>query len=314
MEKLEARVQKNKAGGGLKRPLNGRWISYLFNRSKWLNFLWLNVGTLLISMGVYFFKFPNSFNTGGVSGLAVVLAKWYPSMSPSVLMFILNTILLVIGYLIFGKSFGFKTAYSSNIMSVMIWGMEKLYPIAPGTTLTGEPLLELIFAVLLPGIGGAILFNIHASNGGTDIVGMILKKYTSLNIGTALGLADLSVTMLSFFAFGPAISLFSVLGLVIKGTVIDTVIESINLHKYYTIITDRSPEVIEFITKKLKRSATITHAEGAFTGESKVIIMTVLKRSQGLSLQQFIHETDPTAFLFITNTSEIIGKGFGGTN
>lgn len=288
------------------------WASYLFTKGKLLNFFWLNFGTFLISLGVYYFKFPNKFNTGGVTGLAVVIPEWFPNVNAATVMLILNITLLVIGYLVIGKGFGFKTTYSSLTMSGWIWLMEHILPVTK--PMTDQPLLELIFAVLIPGFGAAILFNIRASNGGTDIVGMILKKYTSLNIGTALGLADFFITMLSFVAFGPKIGLYSILGLLMRATIIDYVIESLNLHKYYTIITAHPPEIIEFITKNLKRSATIVHAEGAYTGQQKVLIMTVLKRGQGVMLQHFIHETDPHAFLFITNTSEIIGKGFAGVN
>lgn len=293
------------------RQRNKSWASYLFTKGKLLKFFWLNLGTFLIALGVYFFKFPNHFNTGGVSGLGIVLSHWFPAYSPAILMFILNMSLLVTGYLVFGRGFGFMTAYSSVMMSVFIWFFEQIYPMT--APLTQQPLLELIFSVLVPGFGAAILFNIQASNGGTDVLGMIMKKYTSLNIGTALAIADFLITILSFVTFGPTVGLYSILGLLIRATVTDYVIESLNLHKYYTIITAHSPEVLAFITQNLHRSATITHAEGAFTGEQKVIIMTVLKRSQGVMLQHFIREVDPKAFLFITNTSEIIGKGFGGT-
>lgn len=295
------------------KPRHPRSLARLFFSSNTaMHFMWLNLGTLLISIGLHFFKFPNSFNTGGVSGLALVVAEWFPNMTPSGLMFWLNNILLVLGYLIFGRNFGFKTTYSSIAMSGMIGVLEHLCPM--NGTLTNQPLLELFFAVLLPGFGAAILFNIKASNGGTDIVGMILKKYTSLNIGTALGLADLLVTLLSFLAFGPAVGLFSLLGLIIKSSVIDYVIQSLNLHKQYTIVTTHCEEVRTYITGKLGRSATIVEAKGAFTGQPKVMIVTVLKRSQGVSLQHYLHEIDPESFVYITNTSEIIGKGFAGVN
>lgn len=287
-------------------------VTWLFSKNVQIQFLWLNLGTFLIAVGIYFFKYPNNFNTGGISGLSVVMGKIMPSISPAQSMFILNLILLLVGYLVLGKGFGFMTTYSTIAMSGMIWLFEKIYPLKK--PMSNQPILELFFAILLSGLGAAILFNIHASNGGTDIIGMILKKYTNINIGTALGLTDLGITLLNFYAFGATSGLFSLFGLVVKATLTDHVIESLNLHKYYTIITAKSDEVVSFITATLHRSATLSHAEGAFTGQPKVIIMTVLKRSQGILLQQFIHEVDPHAFLFITNTSEIIGKGFGGIN
>lgn len=270
--------------------------------------MWLNIGTFLIAMGVHFFKFPNNFNIGGVTGLAVVLGYWYPNISASLFMFILNTILLIIGYMCFGRSFGFKTTYSSLILSVMVAVMEKIAPMHH--PLTEQPLMELIFAVILPGMGAAIIFNIRASNGGTDILGMLMKKYTSLNIGTALALADLTIASLNFIAFGPTSGLYSLLGLLCRATITDHVIESLNLHKHYTIITSNEKAVVDYITHNLNRSATKIKAEGAFSGQPKVMLITVLKRSQGVMLQHFLNEHDPEAFVYVTNTSKIIGKGF----
>ena len=152
-------------------------------KQKLREFLLLNAGTLLVAAGVYFFKFPNHFSTGGVSGLSVVLSPFLPHVSPGTLVFVINMALLLLGFLVFGKGFGLKTAYSSFLMSGVIWLLERLCPLdAP---LTSQPLLELCFAVLLPAFGSALLFNMEASTGGTDIVAMLLRKFTDLNIGRA---------------------------------------------------------------------------------------------------------------------------------
>lgn len=282
----------------------------VFQQNAFLDFFWLNIGTFLIAVGLHFFKFPSHLNTGGISGLALVLTALWPSSSPATFMFIVNNILLLAGYVIFGKSFGFKTTYSSIMLSVMIWVLEQIYPMT--APLTQLPLLELMFGVLLPGFGAGIIFNINASNGGSDIIGMILKKFTALNIGTALGIVDLFIVLLSIPFFSAQIVLLNILGLFIKAFVTDLVIEGIRLHKYFTIITTKPELICHFINHQLNSSATITEAKGAFSGENRSLIFTVMRRSKALRLQKFLHENDPEAFLFITNTSEIIGKGFRG--
>ena len=258
-------------------------------------------------MGIYFFKFPNNFTFGGVTGLAVVVSQVMP-ISPSTVNFIVNLVLLLLGFLFLGKGFGVRTVYSSMLLSVALSGMEYLWPL--DKPLTDDPLLELIFAIVLPGLGSAILFNIGASSGGTDVVAMILKKFTSVNIGNALLLSDLLITLSAFFIFDIKTFLFSMLGLFSKSLVIDNVIESINLCKYFNVVCSSPEPICDYIVHKLGRSATVCEAEGAFSHDKKYIIFTVLKRYQAVQLRQYIKQVEPGAFILISNTSEIIGKGF----
>ena len=275
-------------------------------------FLLLNAGTLLITLGVYFFKFPNNFSTGGVTGISIVLTKYFPSLSASSFVSILNIILLVIGFMVFGRGFGFKTAYSSLFMSAVLEFLQRFYPMS--APFTDQPLMELLFAVGLPSVGSAILFNIDASNGGTDIVAMIMKKYTSLDIGKSLMLSDLVITLLAGVAYGMRAGMFSMLGLIIKTTLLDSVMESFNMCKYFTIVTKNPDLICNFIIKELNRSATCVKGQGAFAHEAETIVLAVMTRGQAIYLRRFIRLNDPKTFMMITNTSEIIGKGFRGTN
>ena len=128
-----------------------------------------------------------------------------------------------------------------------------------------RPLLELIFAVTLPAIGSAILFNLESSSGGTDIVAMILRKFTSLNIGISLLIGDFLITLMALTAFGVETGLFSILGLLIKAVVVDLVLENIKVHKSFQIITSKPEAILRFIVEELQRGATELHGEGAFT-------------------------------------------------
>lgn len=274
---------------------------------KFKEFLMLTISTLLVVVGVYIFKFQNNFSFGGVTGIAVALGKVLP-MSPSMITFVINMLLIAVGFIFLGKAFGLKTIYVSILMSVGLWLMELIVPL--NGPITDEPLLELAFAVALPAFGQAVLFNIGASSGGTDILAMILKKYTNIDIGRALFLSDIIITLSAFPLFGVKTGLFSFLGLMVKTLVIDGVIESINLCKYFTVICDNPDPICDFIVSDLNRSASIIDSKGAFSHKNKYIILTVLKRSQALQLRMFIKEVEPTAFIMISNTSEIIGRGF----
>ena len=271
----------------------------------------LTVSTLILVVGVYLFKFPNNFSFGGVTGIAVVLSAVLPA-TPGNLTFIINMLLLLLGFIFLGKDAGIKTVYVSVLTSVGLSAAEILFPMEH--PLTQQPVLELIFAIVLPAFSAAIFFNMGASGGGTDILAMILKKYTSFNIGSALFVVDLLITVAACFIFDPTTGLFSFTGLMAKSLVIDGVIENINLCKYFTIVCDEPDPICDFIHDALNRSATIFKGEGTYTHQQKFIILTVMKRSQAVQLRNFLKKNDPGAFMMITNSSEIIGKGFRGFN
>ena len=276
-------------------------------KSKLKNFSLLTISTLIMAVGIYFFKFTNNFTFGGITGIAVLVAKFLP-ISASDFSFVVNILLLIIGWIVLGKSFAEKTAYSTILLSVSLSLLERIYPMSH--PLTNEPLLELIFAILLPALGSAILFNIGASSGGTDVIAMILKKYTSVDIGKGLMISDLIFTLAGFLVFNVKTGLYSLLGLIMRSALIDNFIESFNRSKYFHVVTSNATCICDFIQNDLQRGATIVNATGAFTGDDKYIILTVLSPSQAVKLRNFIKEQDPKAFLLVSNTSEIIGKGF----
>ena len=271
------------------------------------HFLLLTGSTLIMAVGTYFFKFTNNFTFGGITGLAVLIAK-SGVMSASDFTFVMNMSLLVIGFIVLGKKFAAKTAYCSILLSVALSLMERIWPMAH--PLTDQPMLELCFAIALPSLGSAVLFNIGSSSGGTDIIAMILKKYSSFDIGRALLVTDVLITVAGCFMFDIKTGLYSFLGLAIRSFMIDTFIESFNLSKYFNVVCDEPEAICDFIVHTLNRSATVCLAQGAFSGKDKYIIFTALNRPQAIKLRNFIKENQPEAFILISNTSEIIGKGF----
>lgn len=293
--------------GSVVKHLQRKWFS-----NRLLEYVLLTAATIIMVVGIYVFKFPNHFSFGGVTGIAVVLSAVTP-LSAGTINFVLNMALLALGFLFLGKESGVKTFYVSMLMSVGLSFMEKAFPMS--RPLTDEPMLELVFAIALPAFSSAVLFNIGASSGGTDIVAMIMKKYSRMdNIGTTLFLVDLVITVAACFVFDVKTGLFSFLGLLAKSLMIDGVIENINLCKYFTIICDHPRPICEYIHEQLGRSATVYEGEGTYERKKKFIILTVLKRGQAVELRNFIKVHEPDAFLMITNSSEIIGKGFRGLN
>lgn len=270
-------------------------------------YLFIFFGTVLLTAGVYFFKIPNGFSTGGVSGIGTLLGKITP-FTPATLISVINLICLLLGFLVLGKETGIRTVYSSLLFSGLTQILELAFPIEK--PLTDQPFLELAYAMLLTSIGSAIIFHCSASSGGTDIIALILKKYTSLNVGKALLCVDFLIAASSFFVFGMKVGLFSLLGLFSKAYIVDGVIENMNSCKYFLIITTHPDEISDFILKNLHHGATLVNATGAYTHDNKTALHTVCKRIEAIRLQKEVRRVDPSAFMIITTSSEIIGRGF----
>lgn len=251
------------------------------NMLKNLNFFGeLNLGLILTAVGIVYFKNPNHFAFGGTSGLSILLADLFPKINVGGFMWIINLILVVLGFVFLGiKTMGW-TIYSSFALSFFVSVCEWLYPV--NVSMSGDAMLDLVFAVFLPALGAAIVFDIGASTGGTDIVALILAKYTSMEIG--------------------------------KSFVVDGAIENIRLRKVCTIVTSNPQPILDFIIKEMNRSATVEKAYGAYTHHELSVLVTVLTRRQALQLRNFLRENDPRSFITIVNSSEIIGKGFRSFN
>lgn len=273
-------------------------------------FALMTLGSALVAVGVYFFKFPNHFSMGGVSGLSILLGQLIPAtvVTPGVINTVINVLYLILGFAVLNRGFGLKTVYCSLLYSVLVQALEWVCPL--NGPLTDQKMLELFFAVILPALGSAILFNLDASTGGTDIMAMILKKFTGLDVGRALLISDVLIAAAALFIFDIETGLFSLLGLALKSILVDSVIESLNRRKSFTVVTHDPEPVCRYITEILGRGATVWQGQGAYTHQDQYVILTALSRHQAVQLRNHLRQTDPNAFMLITNSSEIFGKGF----
>ena len=196
------------------------------NLLKNLNFFGeLNLGLILTAVGIVYFKNPNHFAFGGTSGLSILLADLFPKINVGGFMWIINLVLVVLGFVFLGVKCMGWTIYSSFALSFFVSVCEWLYP--SGVSMSGDAMLDLVFAVFLPALGAAIVFDIGASTGGTDIVALILAKYTSMEIGKALMASDILIVLAAAWRFGMGTGLYCILGLIGKSFVVDGAIENI---------------------------------------------------------------------------------------
>lgn len=288
------------------------WLDGPALRKKLGFFASLNLGLILTAVGIVLFKTPNHFAFGGTSGLSILLAAWFPQVNVGGFMWLINLALVVLGFLFLGVKCMGWTIFSSFALSLYVSICEWLWPITE--SLSGDTMLDLVFAVFLPALGSAIVFDIGASTGGTDIVALILAKYTSMEIGRALMVSDILIVLGAAWQFGIGTGLYCILGLIGKSFVVDGAIENIRQRKVCTVVTANPEPILDFIIHDMNRSATVERAYGAYTHNELAVLVTVLTRRQAVQLRNYLREHDPKTFITIVNSSEIIGKGFRSYN
>lgn len=271
-------------------------------------YILITIGLVFVAAGIEYFLVPNDLAAGGVSGLAIVINYYFPSISVGTFMLAANIILFFVAFILIGPSFGAKTIYASLGLSGIIWVMEKFFPIAK--PLTNNLLLELIYGILISGVGMGIVFNQNASTGGTDIIAKILNKFFHINIGKALLISDLVVTLGALITFGAEKGMYALLGVILNGAVIDEVIQGINTVKEVKIISSKNEEIKKFILDELGRGVTIYYARGGFTNEEKDMLVVLLSRREFIKLREFIKDIDERAFITVSNVHEVFGEGF----
>ena len=272
--------------------------------------LLLSAGAIITAMSVYFFKMPNGFSTGGFSGLSLLLGEIFPNINTSTFVTVTNLLSLILGFIFLGFGMGWKTIYCTLLYTGMVNVFEWLHPFESGENLTGEIVLELFIASLLGAIGAALNFKSGGSTGGTDIIALIMRKYTSADISACMMVADGLIVAASFLVFDAKTGLCSAVGMLIKSYLVQTVADSLNRKKSLMIITSAPKAIIQYITETLNRSATLWDAHGAFTDADKTVIFTAMTPYQAAKLKDFAKTVDEHAFVTINQTSEIYGKGF----
>lgn len=279
------------------------------NRKTMKSYLLITLGTVLMAVGVHFFEFTNNFSTGGTSGLALVISEMTGWLTPAQLASIFNIFLLIVGLFVLGKGFTIKTIYSTLLLTLLLNLFEWVLPME--SPFTNQKVIELFIDMILVSLGGALIFNEDGSSGGTDVIAMILKKFTRINVGKALLIVDSAVILFSFSAFGTETGILSLFAIAIRALVVDGAIDNFNSSKFLMIITDKEEEILQFIMHDLERGASVVnHCVGAYTNNEKKMIISVVDKREAIKLKKMIKKVDPAAFVIVGTTNDIQGDGF----
>lgn len=274
----------------------------MFNKQSVRDFFIITVGTAIIAAAVYFFMLPSHIAIGSGSALALVISNFIP-LPVSALTLALNTILLLIGFLLIGPEFGGKTVYSTLLMSGFLRVYEVLFP--DFQSLTADPFLDMIGYILVVGIGLALTFSCNASSGGLDIVAKLMNRYLRMELGKAMSVSGMLVALSSALCYDKKTVVLSIIGTYFGGIIVDHFIFGLNLKRRVCILSPKVNEITQFILHDLHSGASLYDAIGAYDNVVRREINTIVDNHEYKKLMDYVKKVDPTAFVTVYSVNEI---------
>ena len=271
-------------------------------KKKLHDFLVITIGTFIVGAAVYFFMLPSHVTVGSASALALVISNFVP-LPVSAITFIINLVLLILGYLLIGPEFGIKTVYASLLMPLSLRIFEVLLP--DFQSITGDQLLDVICYTLVVGIGLALLFSCNASSGGIDIVAKLMNKFLRIDLGQAMSIAGILVALSAAFCYDSKTVVLAVLGTYLGGIIVDNFIFGLNIKRRVCIISEKFDEILTFILHDLHSGATLYDGIGAYNNQVRREIITIVDKQEYRRLMDYVQTTDPNAFITVYSVQEI---------
>lgn len=273
-------------------------------KDQFKEFVYITFAMFLISVSVYYFLVPSGIVVGSISGLAMVLSQLL-NASISTITFVLNIVLLVIGFLFIGKEFGAKTVYTSFLLPVFLWVFEKITPSIG--SITGNTVFDLASYILIIALGQAMLFRVNASSGGLDIVAKLISKYTHMEIGKAVTLAGMVTAFTSIFVYDIGTLVVSVLGTYANGQAVDYFIDGFNKKKKICILSNDYEIIKEHILNDMKRGVTLYKAQGGYEKTERIELVTIMTVNEYRQLLNYLQIANIEAFVTVSTINEVIG-------
>ena len=295
----------------------------------------LTVGSLLFAVGDVMFVNPYLMAPGGTYGLSNVFNTLWP-WKISLYAICMDIPLLLIGTWILGPKFGIKTIISTALIFLFTFIIESWWGYNPvildgAITATVDPsmaksmveiphhggwfrpdyFLNTVVAGIIYGVAIGLIFRSGATSGGSDIISMIIHKYTKISLGTLVMIVDGIITLSTLVAFGDIrLPIYSIIIIFIEGKVIDLVVDGLKTYKTMFIVTDEADAVRDYIINDIKRGGTLIAGTGLYKGTERNMLYVTLDRSDMIKLRSVLYHIDPHAFVNIMESSEILGEGF----
>ncbi|MCD8509760.1 MAG: YitT family protein [Bacillus sp. (in: Bacteria)] len=267
------------------------------------------VGSAIVAIAFNIFLLPNQIASGGVSGVSTILRYTF-GFEPAFTQWAFNIPLFIAGVLLLGGSLVGSIMYGSKTLVGTIFLPFVVFLTRDFEAATSDPLLAALFGGIGVGLGLGIVFRSNSSTGGTDLAAQIINKYTGLSLGACVFIMDGLVVISSAFVFGIEFALYALIALFVTGKVIDIVQTGLGYSKMAIIISEYEEELKQGILTKVDRGVTKLVGYGGYTNHERPVLMCVVGRNEVTKLTQIVKTIDPTAFVIVTNASEVLGKGF----
>lgn len=275
-----------------------------------LDVLICTLGAFIYSVGINCFISPNELSSGGATGLAI-LANYLWNVPIGGAMFAINIPLFVISFIVFGKNFIIKTLFSTAMTSLLIDAGAYFLP-----AYEGDKILAAVFGGALLGVGLGVIFTRGATSGGTDIMGRLLKKaMPHITMGRLVMVCDLCVVLLAGLVYKNIESvLYATIVFIVSSKSIDLVLYGSDSGKMMMIISSNAEEIAKAITSETPRGVSIVPVKGAYTGEEKHMLLSVVRPNEVNKMRKIVRRFDEKPFIIISDASEILGLGFKPTD
>lgn len=274
-------------------------------RRKIQNYLMITLASLAYAAGISLFLDPNDLAPGGITGIAILIRR-LTGAGTGMLILLLNIPLLILGVWKFGWKFILSTFYAIFAISVAT------DVLAPVGALTREPILAAVAGGTLVAAALGVVFRAGATTGGMDIVIKVLRlKFPHMRTGSLFMITDVMIASLSGFVFGNLeVVLFALIAIFVMSRVLDMVLYGMDEAKLLYIISDCPKRIAERILGEIDIGVTYLQGKGAYSSQSKQVIMCVTKKQQAPGIEVIVKEEDPHAFMIVTSASEIYGEGY----
>ncbi len=261
------------------------------------------IGAMIMAVGLELFLVPNQIMDGGIVGISIIISHLL-SLPLGLFIFVLNIPFIFLGYKQLGKTFAILTGIGITTLSVTTIGLHNLEPF------TTDSLLATVFGGIVLGVGVGIVIRYGGSLDGTEILAILFNRKLPFSVGEIVMFMNVIIFSAAGFIFSWQQAMYSIMAYYIASKMIDVVIQGLEESKSIYIISDETDEIGQAIMDRLGRGVTFLHGEGAYTGDNKKVIFTVITRIEESKLKTIVEEIDPHAFLAIGNIAEVSGGRF----
>ncbi|WP_110113434.1 YitT family protein [Bacillus sp. CGMCC 1.16541] len=261
------------------------------------------LGAFLFAFGINYFAIPNELAEGGITGVTMITYYLF-SWSPGIVNFVLNGLLLAVGYKLMPKRVTVYTIIAIIFTSLFLYVTEGYH------TTSDDALLGSIFAGILVGIGLGLVIRFGGTTGGSTVIAKLANQYLGWNLSRSMMLVDLLVVASASFVIGLEKTMYTVISIYISTKVLDYIIEGMDARKAVTIVSHQSNEVAQRVNKEMDRGVTVFSAHGSYTKEEKNVLYVVINKQELMQLRKIIQSIDEKAFVVIHDVKDVFGEGF----